>query len=257
MADVADYADRLRETLLATALVPLAGFATASSLAAGVAGADDEVWRRRCGQHRARALHRRPPRHGPWQAGFRLERLALDLLESARSFVRSMVRLPADTGVYFTGESGGAFQRAARPDPAGGREEPDRLRGYPAPATPPGSGSASRPCPGRSRTAPAHRAESRVQACAQQARARAGEAGAGQPARGAGAGDARRESPQAGGQGAPEREPEGACEPGLSTRRSPSDSPRPEPRPGCSCDCRKCCAKRRPRRRDRRNRSRA
>ena len=32
------------------------------------------------------------------------EVLALDLLESARTYVRSMVRLPADAGVYFTGE---------------------------------------------------------------------------------------------------------------------------------------------------------
>ena len=33
MADQADYADRLRETFLALALVPLAGYATASLLA--------------------------------------------------------------------------------------------------------------------------------------------------------------------------------------------------------------------------------
>ena len=104
MADVADYADRLRETLLATRPRATRGFRHRELLAAGVAGADDEVWRRRCGQHRAGALHRRPPGTDRGKPDSAVERLALDLLESARSFVRSMVRLPADTGVYFTGE---------------------------------------------------------------------------------------------------------------------------------------------------------
>lgn len=104
MADVADYADRLRETLLATALVPLAGFATASfwlreSLERTTKFGGDVV----ASTVLARFTGARPgtDRGKPDPA---VERLALDLLESARSFVRSMVRLPADTGVYFTGE---------------------------------------------------------------------------------------------------------------------------------------------------------
>jgi hypothetical protein len=104
MADVADYADRLRETLLATALVPLAGFATASfwlreSLERTTKFGGDVV----ASTVLARFTGARPgtDRGKPDSA---VERLALDLLESARSFVRSMVRLPADTGVYFTGE---------------------------------------------------------------------------------------------------------------------------------------------------------
>jgi hypothetical protein len=104
MADQADYADRLRETFLALALVPLAGFATAtfwlresldrtSKLGGDVVASTALV----------RFTRARPDtdRGKPDPA---TEVLALDLLESARTYVRSMVRLPADAGVYFTGE---------------------------------------------------------------------------------------------------------------------------------------------------------
>jgi len=104
MADQADYADRLRETLLALALVPLAGYATASfwlreSLDRTSKLGGDVV----ASTALARFTRARPDtdRGKPDPA---TEVLALDLLESARTYVRSMVRLPADAGVYFTGE---------------------------------------------------------------------------------------------------------------------------------------------------------
>jgi hypothetical protein len=104
MADQADYADRLRETLLALALVPLAGYATASfwlreSMDRTSKLGGDIV----ASVALARFTRARPDtdRGKPDPA---TEVLALDLLESARTYVRSMVRLPADAGVYFTGE---------------------------------------------------------------------------------------------------------------------------------------------------------
>jgi len=104
MADQADYADRIRETFLALALVPLAGFATATfwlreSLDRTSKLGGDVV----ASTALARFTRARPDtdRGKPDPA---TEVLALDLLESARTYVRSMVRLPADAGVYFTGE---------------------------------------------------------------------------------------------------------------------------------------------------------
>jgi hypothetical protein len=104
MADQADYADRLRETLLALALVPPAGFATATfwlreSLDRTSKLGGDVVASTALG-HFTRA---RSDTDGgkPDPAA---EVLALDLLDSAQTYVRSMVRLPADAGVYFTGE---------------------------------------------------------------------------------------------------------------------------------------------------------
>jgi len=104
MADEADHADRLRETLLAVALVPLAGYATAAfwlreSLDRTAKLGGDVV----ASVALARFTRTRPgtDRGRPDPAS---ELLALDLLESARTYVRSMVRLPADAGVYFTGE---------------------------------------------------------------------------------------------------------------------------------------------------------
>jgi hypothetical protein len=119
MADEADYADRLRETLLALTLVPLAGFATASfwlreSLdRASRLGGDVVASTALARVTRARGADGRPDPAA--------EVLALDLLEAARGYVRSMVRLPADAGVYFTGELEQRFNallERIRPEPA-------------------------------------------------------------------------------------------------------------------------------------------
>jgi hypothetical protein len=104
MADQAEYADRLRETLLALAIVPIAGFDAATywlkeSLERTSRFGADVI------ASTALARFTRPSQSG---AGTEpdpvAEVLARDLLDAARIYVRSMVRLPADSGVYFTGE---------------------------------------------------------------------------------------------------------------------------------------------------------
>lgn len=103
MAKQPDYADRLRETLLALAIVPIAGLDTATywlkeSLdRTSRFGADVIV-------STALARFTRPrdaEATGPDPVA---DVLAQDLLDAARTYVRAMVRLPADSGVYFTGE---------------------------------------------------------------------------------------------------------------------------------------------------------
>src|SRR5215470_8196874 len=100
MADQADYADRLRETLLVVALVPLAGFASAV------------YWLRETLDRTSRlggdviastALARFTGGKGG-RPDAATELLATDLLEASRTYLRAMVRLPGDVGVYFTGE---------------------------------------------------------------------------------------------------------------------------------------------------------
>jgi hypothetical protein len=118
MADEADYADRLRETLLALALVPLAGLATAAFWAresldrTSRLGGDVVASTALARFTRARSADGRPDPAA--------EVLALDLLEAARTYVRAMVRLPADAGVYFTGELEQRFNallERIRPEP--------------------------------------------------------------------------------------------------------------------------------------------
>lgn len=109
MTDEADYADRLRETLLALAIVPLAGFETATYW---LTESLDRTSRFGADVLASTALARftRPRQSEPTgsEAGGQpdpvAEVLARDLLDTARIYVRSMVRLPADAGVYFTGE---------------------------------------------------------------------------------------------------------------------------------------------------------
>lgn len=104
MATRPDYADQLRDSLLALAVVPLAGFDTAT------------YWLKETFERTSRfgadvvasaALARfTQPRDAAAERGPDpvADVLARDLLDSARTYVRSMVRLPADSGVYFTGE---------------------------------------------------------------------------------------------------------------------------------------------------------
>jgi len=102
MADDAEYADRLRETLLALTIIPIAAFDTATywlkeSLdRSSRLGADLVL-----STTLARFTQAAEVGDNPDPVA---EVLAADVLEAARLYVRSMVRLPADAGVYFTGE---------------------------------------------------------------------------------------------------------------------------------------------------------
>src|SRR6266849_478662 len=105
MAERTDYADNLREALLALALIPVAGLQTAS------------YWLKE-------SLERTSTLSADVIASTALARVALpasrtdtdpapdpvadvlaqDLLDAGRAYVRSMVRLPADSAIYFSGE---------------------------------------------------------------------------------------------------------------------------------------------------------
>ena len=190
--------------------------------------------------HRARALHRRPPRHGPWQMPDPVaERLGATISSTpARALsCDPWCACPPTPAVYFSRAS---LERAPQRAPSTGSS--------PRPATEPGratrmpsssdcrSGSwigfsvlaragGGRPLPGVRRAAYGRAPSKRALAAGRRR-------GAGQPARGAGA---RRRATGLPARlvehGAPERGLKKAtCEPGRSTRRSPSDSPRPGPR---------------------------
>ena len=105
MAQRPDYADNLRDALLALALVPVAGLKTASywlteSLTRASTFSAEVV--------STVTLARTTLRPGASAADRTTDPaadvLADDLLDAARAYVRSMVRLPADSGIYFTAE---------------------------------------------------------------------------------------------------------------------------------------------------------
>jgi len=102
MANEPDYADRLRESLLALATIPIAGLEAATYWAkeslerTSQFGAD---------VIRSTTLARFTQAKGAHDATDPVsDVLAQDLLEALGSYVRSMARLPADVGVYFSGE---------------------------------------------------------------------------------------------------------------------------------------------------------
>lgn len=99
-----DYADRLRESLLALAIVPIAGLDTASYW---LKESFDRTTRFGAEVIGSTALARFTRPSDAAAAGGTdpvADVLAEDLLDAARTYVRSMVRLPADSGIYFTGE---------------------------------------------------------------------------------------------------------------------------------------------------------
>ena len=101
MAERTDYTDNLRAALLALALIPVAGLQTASywlreSLERASSLATDVIT--------TTALARKALPASRTDADPIADVLAQDLLDAARAYVRSMVRLPADSAIYFTGE---------------------------------------------------------------------------------------------------------------------------------------------------------
>lgn len=99
-----DYADNLRDAFLALALVPIAGLHTATywykeSLERTSKLAGDVI----ATTALARSVHRTNSGEAA-DDDATVDVLARDLLDSARLYVRSMIRLPADSALYFTGE---------------------------------------------------------------------------------------------------------------------------------------------------------
>lgn len=106
MPETPDYADSLREALLALSLIPIAGLQTATywlkeSLERTSKLADDVVAVTALG--RSAGLASSTAEHKDADDAT-LDVIARDLVGSARIYVRSMVRLPADSALYFTGE---------------------------------------------------------------------------------------------------------------------------------------------------------
>jgi hypothetical protein len=101
MTERMDYTDNLRAALLALALIPVAGLQTASywlreSLERASSLATDVIT--------TTALARKALPAIRTDADPIADVLAQDLLDAGRAYVRSMVRLPADSAIYFTGE---------------------------------------------------------------------------------------------------------------------------------------------------------
>jgi hypothetical protein len=116
-----DYADSLRDAFLALALVPIAGLHTATywfkeSLERTSKLAGDVI----ATTALARSVHSATS-GGAYtdEADATVDVLARDLVDSARTYLRSMIRLPADSALYFTGELErrlGALLQKIRPD---------------------------------------------------------------------------------------------------------------------------------------------
>ena len=101
MAERTDYTDDLRAALLALALIPVAGLQTASywfreSLERASSLATDLIT--------TTALARAALPASRTDADPIADVLAHDLLDAGRAYVRAMVRLPADSAIYFSGE---------------------------------------------------------------------------------------------------------------------------------------------------------
>lgn len=101
MAERTDYTDNLRAALLALALIPVAGLQTASywlreSLERTSSLSTDVIT--------TTALARAALPASRTDADPIADVLAQDLLDAGRAYVRSMVRLPADSAIYFSGE---------------------------------------------------------------------------------------------------------------------------------------------------------
>jgi len=105
MAERTDYTDNLRAALLALALIPVAGLQTASywlreSLERASSLSADVIT--------TTALARVALPESPADADLApspiADVLAQGLLDAGRDYVRSMVRLPADSAIYFSGE---------------------------------------------------------------------------------------------------------------------------------------------------------
>ena len=112
MAKRSEYADKLRDALLALALVPIAGLHTATYWLVESERRTTRLATELLATTAALARSA-PPSHSP--EALRVNRplpdvLAHDLLEAARTYVQSMVRLPADASVYFTGEVEGQLR---------------------------------------------------------------------------------------------------------------------------------------------------
>jgi hypothetical protein len=116
-----EYADSLRDAFLALALVPIAGLHTATywfkeSLERTSTLAGDVI----ATTALARSVDRATAGEAYTdEADTTVDVLARDLVESARTYVRSMVRLPADSALFFTGELERrleALLRKIRPD---------------------------------------------------------------------------------------------------------------------------------------------
>ena len=105
MAERTDYTDNLRAALLALALIPVAGLQTASywlreSLERTSTLSTDVIATTalaRAALPASRTDADLAPNPIP-------DVLAQDLLDAGRAYVRSMVRLPADSAIYFSGE---------------------------------------------------------------------------------------------------------------------------------------------------------
>jgi hypothetical protein len=100
----ANYVDGLRDILLALAIVPIAGLHAASywlreSLERTARLATDAMATTSLARSALLKGARNKPVDDPTA-----DVLAHDLLEAARTYVRGMVRLPADSGIYFTEE---------------------------------------------------------------------------------------------------------------------------------------------------------
>jgi hypothetical protein len=99
-----DYADRLRESLLALALVPIAGLDTASYWLRESLDRTTRFSAEVIGSTALARFTRSSVAQASGGSDPVADVLAQDLLDAARTYVRSMVRLPADSGIYFTGE---------------------------------------------------------------------------------------------------------------------------------------------------------
>jgi hypothetical protein len=99
-----DYADRLRESLLALALVPIAGLDTASYWLKESLDRTTRFGAEVIGSTALARFTRSTDARAAGGTDPVADVLAQDLLDAARTYVRSMVRLPADSGIYFTGE---------------------------------------------------------------------------------------------------------------------------------------------------------
>ena len=105
MAKRTDYADNLREALLALALIPVAGLQTVNywlneSIERTVTLATDVI----ASTALARAALHITRSEVDLASDPVADVLAQDLLDAGRLYVRGMVRLPADSAIYFTGE---------------------------------------------------------------------------------------------------------------------------------------------------------
>lgn len=105
MAKRKRYADNLRDAFLALALIPVAGLHTASfwfkeSLERTSSLATEIVTSTALARFAisADSSETRPTEDDPTA-----DVLAQDLVDAARTYVRSMVKLPADSAIYFTG----------------------------------------------------------------------------------------------------------------------------------------------------------